>query len=135
MRMASPDKQISKNHHFGQSLKHAMAGLFGVYLREGNFRRESLIALLVFFCAWWFKVGRFQWFILLLAVMLVFLMELWNTIIENVVDLVVGQHFDVRAKRIKDMSAGAVLVASAIAVLCGLYVFFPPLWQLVTKWI
>lgn len=132
--MASRDKQIEKNHHFGQSLKHALTGLFGVYLREGNFRREGLMALVVFVFAWVFKVGRFQWFILLLAVMLVFLMELWNTIIENVVDLVVGHQFDERAKRIKDMSAGAVLVASGIAVVCGLYVFLPPLWQLLTSW-
>ncbi|MFD1393995.1 diacylglycerol kinase family protein [Lacticaseibacillus jixianensis] len=132
--MASPDKQIDKNHHFGQSLKHAAAGLFCVFLREGNFRRESVMALLVFIMAWWLQVGRFQWFILMLAVMLVFLMELWNTIIENVVDLVVGRRFDVRAKAIKDMSAGAVLVASGIAVLCGAYVFIPPLWHLLTRW-
>lgn len=132
--MASQDKQIGKNHHFWQSLKHALNGLFGVYLREGNFRRESLMALAVFVLAWVFKVGGFQWFILLLAVMLVFLMELWNTIIEAVVDLVVGHRFDLRAKRIKDMSAGAVLVASGIAVVCGAYVFIPPLWRLVTGW-
>lgn len=133
--MASPDKQITKNHGFLQSLKHASAGLFGVFLREGNFRRESVMALAVFGLAWWLQVGGFQWFILLLAVMLVFLMELWNTIIEAVVDMVVGPHFDPQAKRIKDMSAGAVLVASAIAVVCGAYVFIPPLWQLVAHWV
>lgn len=129
--MASPAKQTSKNRHFGQSFRHALAGLVTVFRHEGNFRRESLAALLVFLAAAVLRVNRFSWLLLILAVLLVFLCELWNTIIEALVDLEVEDRYDVRAKRIKDMSAGAVLVAALIAVVCGVYVFFPPLWHLI----
>ncbi|WP_125703551.1 diacylglycerol kinase family protein [Lacticaseibacillus daqingensis] len=129
--MASRDKRIAKNHHWLESAKHAMDGLWGTFLHEGNFRRESVFALVVLAAAAVFRVSRFDWFLLLIAILLVFLAELWNTIIEAVVDLVVGERFDVRAKRIKDMSAGAVLIAALIAVVCGLYVFLPVAWRLV----
>ncbi|WP_461223750.1 diacylglycerol kinase family protein [Lacticaseibacillus suihuaensis] len=128
--MASPDKRTAKNHHWVSSAKHAWAGLSETFRHEGNFRRESAFALVVLACAAIFQVSRFDWFVLILAILLVFLAELWNTVIEAVVDLVVDHRFDLRAKRIKDMSAGAVLVAAMIAVICGAYVFLPVAWRL-----
>ncbi|WP_179395486.1 diacylglycerol kinase [Lacticaseibacillus absianus] len=131
--MASPDKRIQKNRHWLASARHALDGLWGTFLHEGNFRRESVVALVVIGAAAVFDVSRFDWFLLLIAILLVFLAELWNTIIEAVVDLVVGARFDPQAKRIKDMSAGAVLVAALIAVVCGGYVFLPVLWRLIAR--
>lgn len=56
--------------------------------------------------------------------------ELINSAIENVVDLAADYQFHMRAKRAKDMAAGAVLVISGFAVLVGLFIFLPPLWKL-----
>ncbi|RUS39081.1 diacylglycerol kinase, partial [Lacticaseibacillus paracasei] len=52
----------------------------------------------------------------------------------NVVDFIVGDQYDARAKKIKDMSAGAVLIVSLIAVVAGIYVFGPPLLALFRSW-
>ena len=71
---------------------------------------------------------------LVLAILLVFLGELLNTIVENVVDFIVGDQYDARAKKSKDMSAGAVLIVSLIAVVAGIYVFGPPLLALFRSW-
>ncbi|WP_461214310.1 diacylglycerol kinase family protein [Lacticaseibacillus sp. GG6-2] len=129
--MASPDKRVAKNRHFIESLGHALAGLKVVFQHEGNFRREAVTALVVIAAGLYWQVSRFDWVLLVVAICLIFLFELANTIIESLVDLVVGPHYDIRAKAIKDMAAGAVLVAAVIAVAIGVYVFGPYLWRLI----
>ncbi|WP_276414374.1 diacylglycerol kinase family protein, partial [Lactococcus petauri] len=46
-----------------------------------------------------------------------------NSAIENVVDLAADYQFHLRAKRAKDMAAGAVLVISGFAVIVALAIF------------
>ncbi|WP_057893720.1 diacylglycerol kinase [Lacticaseibacillus brantae] len=125
--MASNDKQTHKNRHFCQSLQHALAGLRVFFMEEGNFRREFVLSALVIVAGVAFQISWFDWFVIALSILLVFLSELWNTIIENVVDFIIGHQFDVRAKKIKDMSAGAVVLAGLVAILAGVYVFGPKL--------
>ncbi|MEN2679924.1 diacylglycerol kinase family protein [Lacticaseibacillus paracasei] len=132
--MASPDKQVGKNKHFIQSARHALDGLKVFFVDENNFKREFLSATLVIVAGVVLQVSAFSWFVLVLAILLVFLGELLNTIVENVVDFIVGDQYDARAKKIKDMSAGAVLIVSLIAVVAGIYVFGPPLLALFRSW-
>lgn len=56
-----------------------------------------------------------------------------NSAIENVVDLASDYHFSIRAKNAKDMAAGAVLVVSGFAVVTGLVIFIPKIWNLIFK--
>ncbi|MDN6436445.1 diacylglycerol kinase family protein, partial [Lentilactobacillus parabuchneri] len=51
--------------------------------------------------------------------------EVLNTIVENVVDLIVGHHFDALAKRAKDVAAGGVLLSALFAVIIGMLIFVP----------
>ncbi|MFD1428662.1 MULTISPECIES: diacylglycerol kinase family protein [Lacticaseibacillus] len=125
--MASSDKRIRKNHSFFQALRHAIDGLWGAFIHEGNLRREFIASLLVVIGGAVLRVSWQEWLILMLAILGVILGELINTIVEQVVDLIVGPRFDPRAKKIKDMAAGAVLVTAGISVVCGIYVFVPHL--------
>lgn len=61
-----------------------------------------------------------------LAIALVMVTELFNTAIEATVDLAMPEHHPL-AKRAKDVSAGAVLVAAICAVVVGGIVFLPVL--------
>lgn len=61
---------------------------------------------------------------LLIAIVLVWITEMLNTCIEKTVDII-SKEFDVRIKIIKDISAGAVLVAAIAALVIGLIVFIP----------
>lgn len=57
-----------------------------------------------------------EWFVVLFCIAGVFASEMLNTAIEKLCDLV-QPDYDVRIKHIKDVSAGAVLVMSAISVI------------------
>jgi len=66
---------------------------------------------------------------LILSIFLVIAFEILNSAIENVVDLASHYHFDMLAKKAKDMAAGAVLVVSVLAALIGLLIFIPRIWD------
>ena len=68
-----------------------------------------------------------EWLWVLFAVGLVIFAELMNTTIEQAVDLVVGLRPDPLARRIKDIAAGAVLVAAILAALIESLTFLPHL--------
>ena len=52
-----------------------------------------------------------------------------DSAIENVVVLASDYHFSMLAKNAKDMAAGAVLVISGFAVITGLIIFVPKIWD------
>lgn len=68
-----------------------------------------------------------EWLWLMLAIFLVLIAETLNTIVEAVVDLVVGQTYHELAKRAKDVAAGGVLLAALFAVIVGALVMLPAL--------
>lgn len=77
-----------------------------------------------------FQVSAIEWLFLFLSIFLVISFEIMNSAIENVVDLASDYHFSMRAKNAKDMAAGAVLVVSGFAVITGVIIFVPKIWNL-----
>ena len=63
--------------------------------------------------------------ILFPVIMSVLILEILNTSIESLVDLIVEKKFSNLAKIAKDCSAGAVLLASINSVIIALYLFVP----------
>ncbi|MBU0703317.1 MAG: diacylglycerol kinase family protein, partial [Chloroflexi bacterium] len=57
--------------------------------------------------------------------------EMLNTVAETLVDLISPSHHPL-AKVVKDVTAGAVLLAAIISVVVGLVVLGPPLWARVS---
>ena len=60
--------------------------------------------------------------------MVVWMAEFINTAFEAVIDMMMPEPNDL-AKIAKDVSAGAVLIGASGAVIIGLLIFGPPLWQ------
>ena len=81
-----------------------------------------------------FSLTLAEWLWLLLAVFLVWLAEIINTIFENVVDMFTDFHFHPIGKKVKDMAAGAVLLTAGFAVLVGLILFVPKILQIIQMW-
>ncbi|ERL66729.1 diacylglycerol kinase family protein [Schleiferilactobacillus shenzhenensis] len=126
--MASPGKQTSKNHTFAQSLRHAWSGVRIALREERNLRRDAAGAVLVIIAAILLHAQRTDWLWLAAAIWLVIFAELGNTLIESLVDFVTHGTFSPQAKKIKDLSAGVVLLTAFFAVVVGALVFVPLLW-------
>lgn len=134
----TPEKEVRirwKNSDFISSLEFALSGIVTAVKRERNMRKHLLSAAGVIVAGLVFQVSMIDWLFLLLAVMLVIVGELLNSAIEEVVDLAANYQFHMRAKRAKDMAAGAVLLLSGFAVIVGCFVFIPKIWALAVHFI
>ena len=119
-----------KNRHFCQALKFALVGLVTAYQEERNVRFHTLAVILVGMLGWYFKVSGSEWLWLVLAVFAVLSSEIWNSALENVVDLTTGGKRDPLAKKAKDMAAGAVLLAAIFALIVAAVIFLPKVMML-----
>jgi diacylglycerol kinase len=89
-------------------------------------------ALSVIVVAAWLRVAAQDWMWLSAAIVGVMVSELFNTAIERVVDMA-SPDFHPLAKVAKDTAAGAVLAAALFAVVVGVIVLGPPLWEVCFK--
>lgn len=130
MPMDSKDKNTHKNKYFITSVEFAFTGIQTVFKEERNMRKHVFLGILAIIAGFIFRLSRFEWLWLLLAVFLVWLVEIINTVFENVVDMFTDFHFHPIGKKIKDMAAGAVLLTSVFAAIIGIILFLPKIWQL-----
>lgn len=114
----------SKETDLRKSMAYAFQGIRQTIKSERNMIIHILIAFLVVFAGIFFQINLIEWCICFLLFGLVFALELVNTAIENVVDLVTSEHKK-KAKLAKDAAAGAVLIAAIMAVVVGLCIFLP----------
>jgi len=82
----------------------------------------------VFALGFWLRLPARDWAVLIVTVTMVVTAEFINTAIEAVVDLASPQKHPL-AKVGKDVGAAAVLIAAGAAVLIGLLILGPPLWE------
>jgi diacylglycerol kinase len=109
---------------FFRSFSYALRGIGTVFKEEFNARVHLLAAMVVIVLGFVLKVSAWEWIILILVMGGVFTMELINTSIEKLADLY-STEFNPKIKKIKDLSAGAVLVASITALLMGFIIILP----------
>jgi diacylglycerol kinase (ATP) len=107
-----------------KSFGYAGRGIRIVFATETNMKIHILIAILVLVGGFTFRISAIEWIACLLCIGLVFGMEMINTSIENIVDLVSPDYHPLAGKA-KDIAAGAVLVCAIISVIVGLFVFGP----------
>lgn len=124
------DKTTQKNKHFLSALLFALAGIKVAFKEERNMRIHLLIACIVSGSAFYLKISKIEWLILLIVIFLVFLMEIINTIFENIVDMFTEYCYHPLGKKIKDMGAAGVFLSAILAVIIGGIIFIPKIWQL-----
>ena len=125
------NKRKWKNRDVISSLEFALTGIFTAFKEEKNMRSHVLSAVAAIIAGLIFRISATEWLLLLLSIFLVIAFEIMNSAVENVVDLASDYHFSMRAKNAKDMAAGAVLVVSGFAVIAGLIIFLPKLWDII----
>ena len=112
-----------KSTNLLKSFGYAFAGIWHCLCKERNYRLHMFIALCVCALAWYYQFNRDQWGILIITVTSILVLEMINTAFELVVDML-SPEFHPTAKIIKDVAAGAVLVASIAAFVIGILLFF-----------
>jgi diacylglycerol kinase len=110
----------------------AFAGL-GYFLRTPrNARVELVIGAGACGVGWWVGIGRVEWAILAITIAIVLIVEGLNTAIEAAIDLAMPEVHPL-AKTAKDVAAGMVLVASIMAIVVGLLILGPGVWNRLVK--
>jgi diacylglycerol kinase len=105
-----------------RSFGHAWNGLKVAVRDELNLKIHLAAAATVVMMGFYFHITVAEWLILLLLMAVVIGMELMNTAIENLTDLV-SRERNPLAGKVKDIAAAAVLVVSFISVVIGLLIF------------
>lgn len=109
-----------------KSFSYAGQGL-PVAFRGRNMRIHGVAAFLVIVAGLWFGVSRSEWLIILLLIAAVWSLEMINSAIEDLANVVRDtNHLNYEAtKQARDLAAGAVLVMSIIAAISAVIIFSP----------
>ena len=97
-----------------KSFGYAFEGIFTCIRKERNMKIHCVMTLLVILAGFIFHISATEWCICLTLFGLVMALELVNTAVEAVVDLVTSERRPL-AKIAKDTAAGAVLIAAIMA--------------------
>ena len=112
-----------------KTLSYGFNGILYTLKHERNMVIHFLVMILVIIAGIVFKITFVEWGVCFVLFALVLSLELMNTALENVVDLVTEEK-KVKAKVAKDAAAGAVLVSAIFAVIIGISIFLPRLLEL-----
>ena len=122
----APPEQLSWRHERKsvlRSFRYAWDGVLFVFITQRHMRAHAVVIPLVLLGGWGLGVDSSDLLQLLVAMSLVLITEMVNTALEMVVDMIVDS-YNPHAKTIKDIAAGAVLVASVYALAVAGVVFF-----------
>ena len=108
-----------------KSFKYAFSGISYVLKTSRNFKIQLIFAITTLMIGFLLQISSSNYVILIATIMSVLILEILNTSIESIVDLVVKKKFSSLAKISKDTSAGAVLLASINSVIIAVYIFVP----------
>lgn len=107
-----------------KSFGFAIAGIIAFLRSEPHARIHAVATVMVIAAGCWYSLPGSQWIALLLVIGLVWVAEMFNTVIEKIMDHL-SPEYHPKVKWIKDVAAGAVLVAAVIALITGCIIFIP----------
>ncbi len=107
-----------------KSFTYAFHGLRVLLREEHNSRIHLLATLCVIVAGVVLHISALEWVAVAFAVGIVFSAEIFNSAIEDLSDVVCPER-DERIKKVKDLSAAAVLVSAFTALIVGLVIFIP----------
>lgn len=125
------NSSVSHTHAAIKSFKYASDGVRQAFKQEPNFRAHIVIAILALAVALFLGLSPLEWAILLLTIVFVIALELLNTAVEELIDIV-SPHIDPRAKVAKDVAAAAVLLSAIVACIIGAILFLPKILALLS---
>lgn len=120
-----------KKHSFLGGFKYAFRGIGTSVKDENNLLVQFSASMIVIMFAVFLKCTFVEWAILISMCFLVVAFEMMNTAIENICDRITLE-YDEKIKKVKDISAGAVLTMSICSVIVAGIIFLPKIPALFT---
>ncbi len=105
---------------FAKSATNALRGISFVWRRERNFKILSTASVLLIAAAVILRFSFAELMAVLFACAAVLVAALLNTIVEEILD-VIEPHYSVHVGRLKDVTAGVVLLLSLFAAAIGIF--------------
>ena len=127
--MVLKDKKISKEYihevrRFNNSVKYSLNGLKAAYTTERSLMLHLAVTILVFVCAFIFKIDRIALVLSIIMMGAILAIELINTAIESAVDLCTYE-INPYAKKAKDCASSASFVFSIVTLISEVILFYP----------
>ena len=106
------------------SFRYAFSGIAAFILSEPHARIHAVATVLVTALGFYCGLSGNQWIAISIVTGMVWITEMLNTVIEKMMDHL-SPDYHPRVKFIKDVAAGAVLVAAIVALITGAVIFLP----------
>ena len=131
-RAMSKQREAQKGS-LGASFYHAGAGIGWAVAHERNLQLHLVASVAVLLLGSCLPVSTGEWLVLLVFLVLIPVLELLNTALEQLCDTVRDElHLSWAETKIpRDLAAGAVLYATVGAIVAGVVIFVPKLWALI----
>lgn len=109
---------------FFKAFVYAGNGIIHGIIAERNVKFHMLATILVIVVGKLTGLSQMEWFVVAILIGGMLALELMNSAVERVVDLVTQEHHPL-AKQAKDLASGAVLIFAIASAIIGLMIFFP----------
>lgn len=113
------------------AFRFAIQGIVYGLKTEAHLRFHVLAAILVIGFGYWFSISPIEWCLVTIAMGIVISAELINAALERLADRITKEE-DPLIGQAKDLGAGAVLIASIMAVCIAIWVFGPYIYRLLS---
>lgn len=121
--MTKQQKKFSLKNRL-KSFGFAFNGLKVLFVEEHNARIHLFATVLVIVLGFYLNITLFEWIALVIAIGFVLAAETFNSALENMSDFI-SEARNIQIKKIKDLSAAAVLISAITALVIGMIIFVP----------
>lgn len=113
-----------------QSILYTIVGLRIAIKSERSMKFHLAFTVFILIAGWFFYISIIEWMMVCICIGMVISLELLNTAIEKLVD-VVSKERRPELGKIKDIAGAAVLVGAVVAAIVGILIFLPKLFFLI----
>ncbi|MDA3957349.1 diacylglycerol kinase [Oceanispirochaeta sp.] len=107
-----------------KKLNYAFKGLRIAAITDNSFKIHFVFALPIVISGFFLEFNQFEWVTISISIGIVLISELFNTAIEYIVKMFTCEYHEL-AEKLLDISAGAVLMSSILAVVLALLIYIP----------
>lgn len=117
---------MSDKHPLKESFRIAFKGLYHGLFYERNSKIQLIVASIVIIVSVFLKIPKFEFLLVISSCFLVIMLELINTSVEKLLDVLYPTHHP-EIGLVKDIMSGVVLLAALLSVVLGFAVLYEPM--------